>query len=210
MVLLSLRFLPVLRVRLRAPTMMVHDSPHYCCEDCSRGDVQCPCGRLMTKAHRVRCLRTAHINCQEHICLYCFENHVCEQQSESGEDDEDLGLPPPPSFDAPRYCTVATVEAAVGAGCGSGYSWLQTDQKVELRLNKIVPGGGSAWKRMEPIFGLDTLVVKVDTCVVMEIGPLHGVVVPSDCFWTVEDGDLVVTLIKHCERLWPRLLELSQ
>ena len=85
------------------------------------------------------------------------------------------------------------------------YSWKQTDEDVEVRV-KGGPEGKGAAKRVKVSYGSgDRLEVKVDGGVVLFLSPLFARVTPDDCAWTLDSGEVVVTLEKVDSKPWSEL-----
>jgi len=82
------------------------------------------------------------------------------------------------------------------------FAWSQTDDEVEVRV-RGAPEGKGASKRVKVAYGRGTsLVVSIDGAEVLTLEPLFARVVPDDCAWTMDGGEVVVTLPKAEERPW--------
>ena len=89
---------------------------------------------------------------------------------------------------------------------GGRYSWTQTKEDVEVRVLKGIPEGKTAKRRIVVSYdGGLSLIVKVDGEIVLKLLSLYDRVTPDECSWTVEKGELVVTLEKVTHYSWVEL-----
>ena len=90
-------------------------------------------------------------------------------------------------------------------GSGERYTWTQTDEDVEVRVQGAPEGKGVA-KRVGVSYGRgESLTVMVDGVVVVGIGRLFDRVTPDECSWSLDKGEVVVTLEKADPRPWTEL-----
>jgi hypothetical protein len=108
--------------------------------------------------------------------------HTQRMQSESHADDEHL-----PSGDAGMY------------------AWKQTEEDVEVTV-RGAPTGKGATRRVKVSYGRGAaLQVSFDGEVKVDLDELYDRVAPDDCNWTLEEGDLVITMEKVNRRPWANL-----
>jgi hypothetical protein len=83
------------------------------------------------------------------------------------------------------------------------YSWKQEDDSVELVI-KLPDGLMSNKKYVSAKFMNQSIVVSYDKEKVLDL-PLYARIDVDGCTWTLEDGDLVVSLEKADPAAWPRI-----
>ena len=88
---------------------------------------------------------------------------------------------------------------------GDKYSWKQTDEDVELRV-KGAPDAKGAAKRVKVTYGRgESVTVTVDGVLLLGLAPLFARVTPDECSWTLDKGEVVVTLEKANAKAWSEL-----
>lgn len=93
-------------------------------------------------------------------------------------------------------------EEHLASGDNGLYAWSQTEDEVEVRLRGAPEGKGAA-KRVKVSYGSGTsLSVSFDGTPVLALEPLFARILPDDATWTLDGGDVVVTLPKGEERPW--------
>tara|TARA_B110001452_G_scaffold190169_2_gene160364 strand:+ start:272 stop:1285 length:1014 start_codon:yes stop_codon:yes gene_type:complete len=90
-------------------------------------------------------------------------------------------------------------------GSGDKYSWTQTDEDLEVRVQGAPTVKGAA-KRVSVSYGRgESLTVTIDSVVVVGIVRLFDRVTPDECSWSLDNGEVVVTLEKADPRAWTDL-----
>ncbi|KAG8462298.1 hypothetical protein KFE25_012118 [Diacronema lutheri] len=94
----------------------------------------------------------------------------------------------------------------LASGDGGAFSWSQTDDEVEVRV-RGAPTGKGASKRVTVAYGRgSSLTVSYDGAPpVVSIAPLFAPVLPDECAWTLDGGEVVVTMPKADARPWAAL-----
>lgn len=90
-------------------------------------------------------------------------------------------------------------------GSGDRYSWTQTDEDLEVRVQGAPEVKGAA-KRVSVSYGRgESLTVMIDSVVVLGIVRLFDRVTPDECSWSLDKGEVVITLEKADPRPWTDL-----
>lgn len=85
------------------------------------------------------------------------------------------------------------------------FYWTQTDDDVEVRV-RAAPTGRGAAKRVSVSYGSgEALAVSFDKQAALAIPKLFARVTPDECTWTLDNGELVVSLEKVDRRVWASL-----
>lgn len=92
-----------------------------------------------------------------------------------------------------------------GEDSAGRFAWSQTDEEVEVRV-RGAPSGSGAAKRVSVSYGAgDALAVHVDKLPLVVLAPLFDRVDPEGCAWTLDGGDVVVSMEKSRARPWASL-----
>ena len=113
---------------------------------------------------------------------------------------------------AARSAHIAAAEAAghgseehLSSGDHGLYSWSQTEEEVDIII-RGAPEGKGASRRVRVDYGSGSkIVVSFDSTEHVSIGPLFDKVTPDECNWTLEGGELILTLAKAQTRAWATL-----
>eukprot|EP00873_Tetraselmis_striata_P041106 jgi/Tetstr1/461370/TSEL_006494.t1 len=96
-------------------------------------------------------------------------------------------------------------EEVLAGGKGAGYTWSQTEDEVEVRVGGAPSGPGAA-RRLAVTYGRgDRLSVALDGEPLLTLPRLFDRVSPDGCLWTLDGGEVVVTMEKAEERPWVQL-----
>ena len=96
-------------------------------------------------------------------------------------------------------------EDGLASGDQGTYSWSQTDDDVEVRV-RAAPTGRGAAKRVAVRYGSgDALTVAFDGKQALAVPKLFARVTPDECTWTLDSGELVISLEKAEARPWASL-----
>ena len=92
-----------------------------------------------------------------------------------------------------------------GDAQADGYTWSQTDEDLEVRVTRGIPAEKKSKKRLGVSYGRgDSLSVKVDGQVVLELPKLFARVAPDECTWSLESGTDGGVLVVQMEKVEPR------
>lgn len=93
----------------------------------------------------------------------------------------------------------------LASGDGGSYSWSQTEDEVEVRVRGAPAGKGAARRVTVGYARGESLAVAFDGQATLQLSPLFARTLPDESTWTLDGGEVVVTLPKGEPRPWAML-----